>query len=323
MELLKSIIAIRIIDGMNLSAVDLNLLVAFEALYDTRNVTLAGQRINRAQPSVSSALGRLRLLFQDELFLRTADGMQPTPKAAALMPAVSAALDQIRQALTQGAGFDPQAAAGRRFTVAASDYADVVIVPHIVAALRRDAPGIDLRIARLDRAALYEQLDNGSVDLAIGGHLAPPKRMLRERLYQEHFVCIADRHHPALRGRKLDLARYVALPHALFTPSDDGSARGVVDASLARLGQRRRVACTFAHIVALPHAVQGTDLVATLARRAALRLAGPGLTLRPLPPEVDPGPFDIDMVCSRRAPGDAALAWLQQVVRDAAARLAD
>uniref|UniRef100_UPI001E3A2109 LysR substrate-binding domain-containing protein n=1 Tax=Escherichia coli TaxID=562 RepID=UPI001E3A2109 len=119
------------------------------------------------------------------------------------------------------------------------------------------------------------------------------------------------------RGRKLDLARYVALPHAMFTPSDDGSARGVVDASLARLGQRRRVACTFAHIVALPHAVQGTDLVATLARRAALRLAGPGLTLRPLPPEVDPGPFDIDMVCSRRAPGDAALAWLQQVVRDA------
>ncbi|WYX08762.1 hypothetical protein WJ978_23790 [Achromobacter xylosoxidans] len=69
--------------------------------------------------------------------------------------------------------------------------------------------------------------------------------------------------------------------------------------------------------------MQGTDLLATLARRAALRLAGPGLTLRPLPPEVDPGPFDIDMVCSRRAPGDAALAWLQQVVRDAAARLAD
>ena len=88
---------------MNLAAIDLNLLVAFEALYDTRNVTLAGQRIHRAQPSVSSALGRLRRLFQDELFLRTAEGMQPTPKADALMPAVSAALDQIRQALAQGA----------------------------------------------------------------------------------------------------------------------------------------------------------------------------------------------------------------------------
>ena len=308
---------------MNLAAIDLNLLVAFEALYDTRNVTLAGQRIHRAQPSVSSALGRLRRLFQDELFLRTAEGMQPTPKADALMPAVSAALDQIRQALAQGAPFDPGSAQGRRFTIAASDYADVVIVPHIVAALRRDAPGADLRVARLDRAQLYEQLDNGSVDLAIGGHLAPPKRMLSERLYDESFVCIADQRHPALRGRKLDLERYLALPHALFTPSDDGSARGVVDAGLARLGRKRRVACTFAHIVALPHAVRGTDLIATLARRAAARLAGDGLTLRPLPAEVDPGPFSIDMVCSRRAPGDAALAWLQQQVRDAALRLRD
>lgn len=302
---------------MNLSAVDLNLLVAFEALYDTRNVTLAGQRIHRAQPSVSSALNRLRRVFNDELFVRTADGMQPTDHAVALMPAIRSALDQIRRALAQGAGFDPAAADGRRFTLAASDYADVVLVPHIVARLRREAPEADLRVTRLDRASIYEQLDNGTVDIAIGGHLTPPKRMRVARLYDESFVCIADKQHPALRGRKLDLDRYVALPHALFAPSDDGSARGVVDTGLARLGRKRRVACTFAHIVALPHAVAGTDLIATLARRAAVRLAGQNLSLRPLPPEVDPGPFGIDMVCSRRAPADAALAWLQGLVENA------
>ena len=302
---------------MNLSSVDLNLLVAFEALYETRNVTLAGQRIHRAQPSVSSALNRLRGVFKDELFLRTADGMQPTARAAALMPAIGAALDQIRRALEQGAGFDPRAAQGQRFTIAASDYADVVIVPHIVARLRREAPCADLRVARLDRATIYEQLDNGSVDIAIGGHLTPPKRRRVTPLYEEQFICIADKRHPALRGRKLDLARYTALPHALFVPSDDGSARGVVDASLARLGRKRRVACTFAHIVALPHAVLGTDLIATLARRAALRLAGKDLSLRPLPPEIDPGPFGIDMISSRRAPADPALAWLQGLVENA------
>lgn len=296
---------------MNLSAIDLNLLVAFEALYETRNVTLAGQRIHRAQPSVSSALNRLRRMFNDELFVRTSDGMQPTEHAIALMPAISSALEQIRRALTQGTGFDPGAAQGRRFTLAASDYADVVLVPHLVARLRREAPGVDLRVARLDRASIYEQLDNGTIDIAIGGHLAPPKRMRVTPLYQEHFVCIADKQHPGLRARKLNLDRYVSLPHALFVPSDDGSARGVVDASLARLGRKRRVACTFAHIVALPHAVAGTDLIATLARRAAVRLAGPSLSLRPLPPEVDPGPFSVDMVSSRRAPADAALAWLQ------------
>ena len=307
---------------MNLAAIDLNLLVAFEALYDTRNVTLAGQRIHRAQPSVSSALGRLRRLFQDELFLRTAEGMQPTPKADALMPAVSAALDQIRQALAQGAPFDPGSAQGRRFTIAASDYADVVIVPHIVAALRRDAPG---RTCAWRGWTAPSSMNNWTMAAWTWPSAAiwRRKRMLSERLYDESFVCIADQRHPALRGRKLDLERYLALPHALFTPSDDGSARGVVDAGLARLGRKRRVACTFAHIVALPHAVRGTDLIATLARRAAARLAGDGLTLRPLPAEVDPGPFSIDMVCSRRAPGDAALAWLQQRVRDAALRLRD
>ncbi len=302
---------------MNLSAVDLNLLVAFEALFETRNVTLAGQRIHRAQPSVSSALNRLRRVFNDELFVRTSDGMQPTEHAVALMPAISSALDQIRGALAQGTVFDPGAAQGRRFTLAASDYADIVLVPHIVARLRREAPGADLRVARLDRATLYEQLDNGMVDVAIGGHLTPPKRMRVTPLYDETFVCIADKQHPGLRGRKLTLDRYVALPHALFVPSDDGSARGVVDVSLARLGRKRRVACTFAHIVALPHAVAGTDLIATLARRAALRLAGPELSLRALPAEVDPGPFAVDMISSRRTSGDAAQKWLQGLIEQA------
>lgn len=279
--MLKSIFFIHIIDAMNLSAIDLNLLVAFEALYDTRNVTLAGQRIHRAQPSVSSAL------------------------------------DQIRGALAQGAAFDPEAANGRRFTLVASDYADIVLVPHIVARLRRQAPAAHLRVSRLNRATLHEQLDNGSVDIAIGGHLTPPKRMRVTPLYEESFVCIADRQHPALRGRKLTLDRYVALPHALFVPSDDGSTRGVIDASLARLGRKRRVACTFAHIVALPQAVAGTDLIATLARRAALQLAGQNLTLRPLPPELDSSPFRIDMVTSPRASVDGAVAWLQKVIEDA------
>ena len=146
--------------------------------------------------------------------------------------------------------------------------------------------------------------------------------MLSERLYDESFVCIADQRHP-MRGRKLDLERYLALPHALFTPSDDGSARGVVDAGLARLGRKRRVACTFAHIVALPHAVRGTDLIATLARAAPPR--GWPATAHAAAAAGRGGPrsFSIDMVCSRRAPGDAALAWLQQRVRDAALRLRD
>jgi DNA-binding transcriptional LysR family regulator len=299
---------------MNLASIDLNLLVVFEALYETRSVTLAGQRLNRAQPSVSNALARLRSLFEDELFVRTAEGMAPTEQAVALMPAIDLALEQIRRALAQGVGFDPAAARGRRFTLAASDYADVVIIPHLVARLRREAPEVDLRVKALDRAAIYGQLDHGSVDLAIGGHLAPPKRMQVEPLYEERFVCIADRRHPLLRGRALDLDAYLRLPHALFVPSDDGSTRGVIDVRLDRLGHRRRVAATFAHIVALPYAVLGTDLIASLAGRAAERLAPKGIALHPLPAELGDTSFRIEMVHSRRAQGDAAVAWLRRAV---------
>ncbi|AEI81778.1 transcriptional regulator LysR family (plasmid) [Cupriavidus necator N-1] len=279
---MKWIFIIHIVN-MNLASIDLNLLVAFEALYETRNVTLAGQRLHRAQPSVSNALNRLRALFQDELFVRTAAGMLPTQRADALIPAIRQALAQIRLALEQGVKFDPANAAAQRFTIAASDYTDIVLVPFIVARLRHEAPQIDLRVARLDRAAIWQQLDDGTVDIAIGGHLAPPKRMLVTPLYDERLICIADRRHPGLPGGSLDLRAYIELPHALFVPSDDSSSRGVVDVTLAGLGLRRRVAATFAHIVALPQAVAGTDLVATLAERVAVRLAGKQVVLYPLP----------------------------------------
>ncbi|MCS6738201.1 LysR family transcriptional regulator, partial [Proteus mirabilis] len=110
---------------MNLSSVDLNLLVVFEALYQTRNVTAAGRRLNRAQPSVSNALARLRILLNDPLFVRSGGGMAPTPRAHQLMPQIQRVLEQIHLALAPPARFDPATAGQRRFTLAAGDYADI------------------------------------------------------------------------------------------------------------------------------------------------------------------------------------------------------
>lgn len=305
---------------MNLASMDLNLLLTFEALYETGSVTLAGQRLNRAQPSVSNALGRLRHVFQDELFVRTADGMLPTERAQALIPGIALALEQLRRALAQGLDFDPLAAQGRRLTIATSDYADMVLVPHVVALLRREAPGMALRVARLNRETVYEQLDQSAIDLAIGGLLDPPKRMLQQRLYEEHFVCIGDRERlgPARDDEAMDLETYLARPHALFVPSDNGSSRGVIDVHLARLGCERRVLATFAHIAALPFAVRGTDLLATLAARVARLMAPPGTAIRALPPELQDTAFGIDMVYGRRSENDPAARWLRALVVRAA-----
>ena len=306
---------------MNLSAVDLNLLVAFEALYDTRSVSLAGQRLNRAQPSVSNALSRMRHLFDDALFVRSAQGMLPTARANALRPLVGAALTQIRAALASARDFEPAQASDRRFTIAASDYVDIVLAPSLLALLRSQAPGLTLRVTALNRAAIYAQMDQGEVDLAIGGHLLPPKRMTSEHLYDENFVCVADRQHGLPRRRPISLAAYTDLPHALFVPSDDGSVRGVVDAALARLGRRRRVVATFAHVVALPRVVQGTDLVATLALRVADRLLPPGVGIYALPAELGSTAFSIGMVSGPRTQTDPAGNWLCGVVREAVAHM--
>lgn len=289
---------------MNLAAVDLNLLTAFEALLEERNVTRAGQRIGLAQPSMSSALTRLRALFGDELFIRTAAGMQPTARALALARPIGEALGQIRTTLAPDISFDP-ATSRRHLTIAVTDYGDLVVVPPLVALLRQEAPGIDLVVRPIgDAAASLAALERGDVDALIGGHLPDSPRIVRRELFEEDFVCIRDEAHAA----PLTADDYVRLPHALFSAAGGDGSPGVVDAILAMEGRRRRVAVTLAHVVAVPFTVAGTDLVATMARRIAGRFATiAGVALMPLP--YDAPAFAIDLLHSRRAPSDPALSW--------------
>lgn len=297
---------------MNLAAIDLNLLVAFEALLEERNVTRAGQRIGLAQPSMSSALTRLRALFGDELFIRTAAGMQPTAKALALARPIGEALSQIRETLAPDTAFDP-ATARRRLIIAVTDYGDLVVVPVLVALLRREAPGIDLVVRPIgDAAASLAALERGHVDALIGGHLPDSARIVRRSLFDEDFVCIRDKAH----ATPLTADEYLRLPHALFSSAGGDGSPGVVDAILAMEGRKRRVAVTLAHVVAVPFAVAGTDLVATMARRVATLFADiAGVTLTPLP--YDAPPFAIDLLQSRRATSDPALAWFLATIERA------
>ena len=299
---------------MNLAAVDLNLLVAFEALMAERHVTRAGQRIGLAQPSMSSALTRLRLLFDDQLFVRGAGGMQPTPRALALAEPVSEALAQVRRALTPAPHFSP-ATARHRFTIAVTDYGDLVVVPVLVGLLRRAAPGIDLTVRPItDARDSLARLERGELDALVGGHLPASPQTVRQRLFTERFACIRA---GGARGT-LDEERYLALPHALFSSVGGDGAPGAVDAMLAGRGLRRRIAVTLPHVIAVPFAVAGTDLVATMAERIARRFAASaGVTLAALPFPLEP--FAVDLIHARHAAAPAALAWLVDQIAAAAA----
>lgn len=201
---------------MNLASVDLNLMVAFKALIEERSVTRAGQRIGLAQPSMSSALTRLRALFDDELFVRTNAGMQPTAKALSLVQPIRDALAQIKGVLEPESRFDP-ATARDRLSIAVTDYGDLIVVPPLVVALRREAPGIDLVVRPIVDAALgVTSLERGDVDALIGGHLSASARITRHQLFKESFVCIRDAKRARQNGR-LTKIEYASLQHVLFS----------------------------------------------------------------------------------------------------------
>jgi DNA-binding transcriptional LysR family regulator len=151
---------------MDIRAVDLNLLKAFDALHAERAVTRAASRIGLSQPAMSHALSRLRDLFSDDLFVRTQSGMEPTARAREIAPLISHAIEQIEAALNLGAGFDPATSAAT-FTAGMGEYAEVALVGRLAEAFSRQAPHATLRLVSLHGADAAEQLERGTVDVAV------------------------------------------------------------------------------------------------------------------------------------------------------------
>ena len=147
---------------------DLNLLKVFEALFETRSVSLAADRLSLTQPAVSNALGRLRASFDDQLFVRTREGMEPTPLAMALSGPLLEGLASIRAGMALNIGFDP-ASSHRRFTLITTDVGEMSFVVEILRVLRREAPGIDLKVLEVGQQDYERLLDNGDADFALAG----------------------------------------------------------------------------------------------------------------------------------------------------------
>src|SRR5262249_30006055 len=171
------------------------------------------------------------------------------------------------------------------------------------------------------RMLVHEQIDRGEIDAAIGGHQHPPGRCAVQRLFDERFVCIADPGNPIVVRAGLTVASYIQAPHALFAPDDDGTARGVIDSLLDAQGLRRNVRATFPHITAIPFAVRGTDLVATLSERAARMFAEfVPIAIHPFPFS-GLMPFGVDFICAQGVEADAGLAWLRATAVEVSASL--
>ncbi|APR78334.1 Transcriptional regulator, LysR family protein [Minicystis rosea] len=295
-----------------LSTTDLNLLVVFDALVAEGHVTRAAERVGLTQPAMSHALGRLRKLVGDPLFVRTPQGMVPTPRALELVEPVRRALGEIDRALHQTPRFEPREAR-RPFVLACVDFGSFVLVPPLLARLRTDAPAVDLVVRQLRMETIEKQLADGEVDLAVGVlYDADDPWMVSRRLFHERFVCIARTGHPKVHGA-LSLDEFVALDHALISPR--GRRGGFVDTALHGLGKKRRVALMIPHFLAAPLVVAQSDLLLTLPERIARGFAAM-LPLTMVAPPIELSDFTVSAFWHERQTHDPAHAWFRGLVQD-------
>ena len=295
----------------HLRGIDLNLLTLLDALLRHGRVGAAASAVNLSQPATSRALGRLRALFDDPLLVRTDGSTRLTPRAHALAEPVARILDEVR-ALLAPAIFDPAAWKGR-VTLAATDHQAITLLPALTVRLRAAAPGLDVEVRAMNAMAT-EPLRAGAIQLGFG--LAGPNTagLHTHILYQDHFVTLMRRDHPAAAS-PLTPARYAALDHAVVSVLDDGP--GVVDDALAEVGLRRRVVLRQPHFYAALAICAATDLLVTLPSSVAERFAASfALERRPAP--VAGAPFTISLLWSPVLAGDPAQAWLRGEVIAAA-----
>jgi DNA-binding transcriptional LysR family regulator len=308
---------------MNFAAVDLNLLRVFDAMMAECHTGRAGARVGLSQPAVSAAIGRLRHLTGDPLFLREGNRMVPTARAAELGVAVREALARLERALADAEGFDA-ARSTRAFRLLGSDYFSTLLMPPLAALVGASAPGVMLQMLDGGPRSPAEALAEGAGELAVDRAWATPDWVASEVLFVSHLVGVAARGNPLLAGvppgSEPPPEVYARLRHALV--SVDGGIRGTLDAELEAIGISRRVALTLPHFHAVALAVAESGLFAALPAHFA-RAVAPRLGLETYRLPVGGPRMEVKMYWHARHDRDPANRWLRAKVRAASAELAE
>jgi DNA-binding transcriptional LysR family regulator len=305
----------RDISDIELRRLDMTLLLVLDGALKHHKLTAVARQLGLTQPAISHALTRLRDIIGDPLFIRRANGVQPTPRALALAQPVAQAIAVLREALQQGRSFDPGTAT-REFRIAALDYAIAMLIPNFLARFSTIAPSCRLSFRSVGYDAARTALTNGSIDLILGIP-APSGPFLQRTLMKEDFVVLARPGHPTI-GRKLDLARYLGCGHLLVSAA--GDARGSVDNALGQIGKQRRVVAVVPQFLAGFAAVAGSDMITTAPRRLAKRHAAAFGLKQFEVPFLLPG-FEVGTLRHENTAQDAGLNWLEHELTQALSKV--
>jgi DNA-binding transcriptional LysR family regulator len=293
---------------MHIKDVDLNLLRLFDAVHRTRNVSRAAELLDLTQPAASQGLSRLRALVQDPLFVRTAGGVQPTPRADRLAEPVRQALATLEQALGESAGFDP-ARAVRTFQLHMSDIGEARFLPELMVALRERAPGVRVQTRPLPREQVMEALDAGRIDFAIG-FLPMVKDSRQLRLLDDRYVVLLREGHPFAARRRGGATLLKALAELEFV-AVRSHAETLRIVQQAQLEPRLRLVTE--HFLVLPAIVRATELAAILPRNIARGFQGGYAIVEPPFPQRD---FTVSLHWSRRFEGEPGNRWLRALIEE-------
>ena len=299
---------------MSFLTLDLNLLRVFDAVMTEQNLTRAAGHLAMTQPAVSNALKRLRDALGDELLIRTAHGVKPTPRAELLWPTIRRTLSELEEAVAP-TSFDVSKAHAT-FRMAMADATAVLWLPSLVRSIESEAPGLNVRMVPLTTREPRPMLLRGDIDLAIGffpgvvAQLAggPDTPIRHERMYSGQYVCVMRKDHP-LAGAELTLDAYCAANHLLVSFS--GRAHGLTDEALAQLNRERRILLTVNQFFTAGRVVANSDLITVLPRHL---IASTGMTGALISKEL---PFKlpdvhVDMLWHERDARTPAHKWLRE-----------
>jgi DNA-binding transcriptional LysR family regulator len=297
--------------AMELKNLDLNLLLVFHQLLAERRVSKVAETLGMTQPGVSNALKRLRVVLGDELFVRTAKGMEPTPYAAQLSEPIGYALSTIFDSLNEGVRFDP-ITSDRKFKIGMTDIGEVYFLPGLMAALREQAPDVTVSTVRNTAVNLQDEMEAGHVDMAIG--LLPQLKSgyFQRKLFRQRYVCMFRKGHE-LDKASISVEEFERAEHVVVVSGGTGHA--IVDQTIERLGINRRVSLTVPHFVAVGHILSASSMIATVPERYAMACVKPfGLkyVTHPLSlPEVS-----INIFWHARFNKEPANQWLRRLIFD-------
>lgn len=298
---------------MNLRALDLNLLVVLDALISEQHVTRAADRIGLSQPAMSNALGRLRHIFNDDLLVRTASGMQPTPLASQLREPTQLVLRQIERVFQRDMTFDALLS-DRSFVVRLSDLLAHLLLPALMEQIAKEAPNVSLNVLHTSPAQTIECLEKDEIDVAVSMGLEPPHSISSETLFQDAMVCVMRQDHP-LATEPLTLSNFLAWKHlkVSMSPTD----LRFVDDILSRQRLKRDVALNVPHWLILPQILARTDFIAVMPGSLAKAIGGSIASLAlPFASE----PFDWSIYWHRRHDKNPAIAWLRETIAQVSRR---